>query len=273
MPLNLKLADAEVVGTRKRAKNRRNKAIAARVSTADIVAEQQRRERARVARSKELLQKKRAAVEKTQIPGEATNRESERSGGGMSSRRLARDNSKLSAERAQLEAATAAEAELRTKVAVITEEVAMLNAAAAEAAASARKEAWLQEEADMAAAALVEAIHELQRLRHELAAADLHQVTCEMTLLVRERNILQSVLARWERTRTAELGRAPTIEERAHVPKYAALAERSRALMLRIKGLERRRRAALAREIAWPGLVWQRSSEPSAGAHTSMRSN
>ena len=105
------------------------------------------------------------------------------------------------------------------------------------------------------AAQLAEERLALRASRHLLAEASLEVLDAERSLLVKERQRAIRRIQDWERERRkASTTGMVNLADRASNPLYRQLQRAERELENRLKRLDRQRRAARDREIAWPGM-------------------
>ena len=95
----------------------------------------------------------------------------------------------------------------------------------------------------------------LRASRHLLAEAALAVLDAERSLLVKERQGARKRIQDWERERRkAATPGVVSLADRASNPLYQQLRRAEKELENRLKRLDRQRRAARDREIAWPGF-------------------
>ena len=95
--------------------------------------------------------------------------------------------------------------------------------------------------------------------RHELAEALLRALEAERLLLLKEQTLATKAIKQWERELRKITGAIPGANERAANSMYQTLMRGLDENAREIAQLERRAKAARDREIAWPGMHWQRS--------------
>ena len=176
---------------------------------------------------------------------------------------------KVKAERMALASATAGEAALDTEISRSQQVLAALERGEMHPDWESRFKARHggrppdEMERDVRRAALEEA-HAQRVLRHSSAAAAVEVLEAEHALLRREISVAQKGIKQWEQRRRKQSGSLPTEEERANNPELRKLVKLIAECNKGLKRNEKRCRAARDREVAWPGLHWQRglAAEP-----------
>lgn len=182
------------------------------------------------------------------------------SSSGVTSTRRRNASTQLASERAAHQAAMKAEAILEASVATLAQRVAICNAHANAAVELAREEPWTQDESDAAEALLQREQAELRKTAHEWQEASLVVLATEIELLLRKRDAYQSRSRQIEKAMKQALSRAPSAEELQENADHLTIMTKLASMSTQLKRLERRRKYAVDKEIAWPGLHFQRNA-------------
>ena len=104
----------------------------------------------------------------------------------------------------------------------------------------------------------------LRRLRHQAASANVDTMLAERALMVKERTIARRAVRRWMLDRSKGPAAMPPaaserVDDFASHPVYVQLREEVASYNREIKRIDKRIQAAKGREVAWPGVHWQRA--------------